>query len=646
MRKLVRAFCILVAAMGLAGEATASPPLETYGKLPALELVRLSPSGDRIAFIAVDGEHRRLFVRQVGGDALDVSDVGESKIWGLDWAGEDYVVVTGSGTVVQGNGIQTLWKNRARAEVIRAMIVNLKTRQVHQIFENDHNVFYQDIRRDYGARNIDGRWVEILAAWVKGALSFVKVDLETNAYKASAFNQYPYIVGNHFVDEAGAVAAGEGYDEPTRSWSLYSGPRLTRKVVTWPSLYDDIDIAGPGRLPQTVVVHKHDGAADDWFEADLTGAKPPTPIFEGRSVEDLLLDPSGIRLIGARLAGGANYVFFDPVVQRRFEAMKRAYAKYRVTLISYADELKRAVILTDGADDPGTYWLVDMASGHAQDLMSAYPGLEPKDVGPTQLFTYKAADGTALDGVLTLPPGSVAKNLPIVVMPHGGPIGVYDSVGFDWWAQAFASRGYAVFQPNYRGSGGHGKPLEEAGMGQFGRAMLTDIRDGFRALVDAGVADPKRACIVGASYGGYAALASVTILDEPYRCSVSYAGVTEVGAFMALGRYDDETAYGRSNQRFYGSKTPYGPDITSISPIRFAANAHAPILLIHGKDDVVLPVVNTYGMQSVLEKAGKPVEVKILESTDHWLTLEKTRIETIKASVAFVEAHNSVAPIP
>lgn len=396
-----------------------------------------------------------------------------------------------------------------------------------------------------------------------------------------------------------------------------------------------------------MLVHRHDDLQDDWFEVDLTGARAPEPLFQGQNVERPLLDPAGIRLIGAQLAGGVDYSFFDPRVQRRFNAMKHAYANYRVTLVSYANDLQKAVIYTDGADDPGTYWLIDMATGKSQDLMAAYPTLAPNDVGPTRLFAYKAADGMALDGVLTLPPGSNGAKLPLVVMPHGGPIGVYDSVGFDWWAQAFAARGYAVFQPNYRGSGGHGKAYQEAGMGQWGRGMLTDIRDGVRALADTGVVDPARACIVGASYGGYAALASVTVLNEPYRCAVSCAGVSEVGALMAEDSYNDDSWAGRSNQKFFGSKTPFGPNITSISPIRHADRANAPILLIHGKDDVVVPIVNSYGMEATLKKAGKTVELKVLESTDHWLTLEKTRIDTLAASVAFVEAHNpAAAPAP
>jgi dipeptidyl aminopeptidase/acylaminoacyl peptidase len=136
--------------------------------------------------------------------------------------------------------------------------------------------------------------------------------------------------------------------------------------------------------------------------------------------------------------------------------------------------------------------------------------IEPEQVGPISTVAYTAADGLELDGILTLPPGREAKDLPLVMLPHGGPH-AYDEVAFDWWAQAFASRGYAVFQPNFRGSTNRDDAFVRAGYGEWGRKMQSDISDGLQALADKGIVDPKRACIVGASYGGYAALAGVTL---------------------------------------------------------------------------------------------------------------------------------------
>jgi dipeptidyl aminopeptidase/acylaminoacyl peptidase len=225
-------------------------------------------------------------------------------------------------------------------------------------------------------------------------------------------------------------------------------------------------------------------------------------------------------------------------------------------------------------------------------------------------------------------------------MPHGGPLEIYDRIGFDWWAQAFASRGYAVIQPNYRGSGGHGLAFEEKGMGQWGRGMITDISDGVAALAKAGIIDPHRVCIVGASYGGYAALAGVTLQNGLYRCAVAVSPPTDAGAIMAEFGANPESASHRRGERLFGASNPYDPSVLAISPVRRAADADAPILLIHGKDDTRVPIVNSLAMKGALENAHKPVEMITLPGEDHFLSREATRIQTLEASVAFVEKHN------
>jgi dipeptidyl aminopeptidase/acylaminoacyl peptidase len=398
--------------------------------------------------------------------------------------------------------------------------------------------------------------------------------------------------------------------------------------------------AGAGRTPGTVLVTDNDGALDTWEEYALTPGAKATPLFAGVQVQELLHDPTSDLLIGGVLSGGQTAQFFDPRLQHRFDAARKAFANYQIALASFSTDLKRMVIKTDGADDSGTYWLIDMTTGKAEDLMGAYPAIEAKDVGPTRMFAYKAADGLALEGVLTLPPGSDGQALPLVVMPHGGPFDVNDVVGFDWWAQAFAGRGYAVFQPNYRGSSGYGLAFRDKGYGEWGRGMLSDMSDGVAALAKAGIIDPRRACIVGASYGGYAALAGVTIQHGLYRCAVSVSGVSDVGAVMNQMNFNDETAAGRYTQRFFGAKTPFDRAITDISPVRHAGAAEAPILMIHGQDDTRVPLVHSLAMRDALQKAHKTVELVITPGEDHFLSREATRVQTLEASVGWVEKYN------
>ncbi len=623
--------------------AHAAPPLEAYGKLPSLDLVRLSPSGDRLAYVAVNGEARQLFVRTVGGGALFVGNVGTSKIRAMEWAGEDYVLIEISATLKIGRRTVYKWDEQNRAELTELTVVNVNSHHTYQMFFKDNDRIFL-VGSLFNTRFVDGKWVDFVEVIGPGATDHIdRVDLETGKYSALPGDVSDF---NFLTDAAGKILARVKYDEHTQRLSVYSTPHDRDPVVSRLSPMGEVAFLGRGRTEGTILISEDGAEKDTIDEYPLEPNARPTRLFDGLEVETLFHDPITHTLIGAELSRGKGLSLFDPNLQKRFEAVGRAFPGLRVHLVSAAAGMSKIIVKTDGGDDPGTYWLIDMKTGKADDLMSAYPGIDPKDVGPERIFNYKAADGQALEGILTLPPGAAAKPLPLVLMPHGGPFGVHDEVGFDYWAQAFASRGYAVFQPNYRGSDGYGPQFLRAGYGQWGGKMLTDMTDGIAALAKAGVIDPKRVCIVGASYGGYAALAGVTIQKGFYRCAVAVSGVSDVRAAMMRDGYDSFRANGRLVQAYFGAESPGAKSLTDISPIEHAAQADAPILMIHGKDDTVVPFVNSHSMQAVLEKAGKVSELLPLEGEDHWWSHEATRLAILKASVAFVQKYNPASPLP
>ena len=223
------------------------------------------------------------------------------------------------------------------------------------------------------------------------------------------------------------------------------------------------------------------------------------------------------------------------------------------------------------------------------------------------------------------------------LLPHGGPHS-HDTESFDWWAQALASRSYAVFQPNFRGSTNRDEEFTQAGYGEWGGKMQSDISDALAHLAEQGIVDPSRACIVGASYGGYAALAGVTLQQGLYRCAVSVAGVSDVALMSRIERRESggsKTA-ARSLEQQLGPRSRY----RDISPRQHARRADAPILLIHGRDDVVVAYDQSLKMADALKDAGKPYEFLELQGEDHWLSTAETRLAMLKAAVAFVEKHN------
>jgi dipeptidyl aminopeptidase/acylaminoacyl peptidase len=325
-------------------------------------------------------------------------------------------------------------------------------------------------------------------------------------------------------------------------------------------------------------------------------------------------------------------------VQALWAKAKKPFKDLTVSFVSADQSWKRWILFTEGDGDSGTYYLVDLNAGSAEIVATAYPAVDVADVAPSKAVTYKAADGMALSGVLTLPPGKDPKNLPLVVLPHGGPK-ARDHLSFDWLAQAFASRGYAVFQPNFRGSDGFGAEYRAAGDGEWGRKMQTDISDGVAELARQGVVDRKRMCIVGASYGGYAALAGVTLQNGLYRCAVSYAGLSDMTLIMREAN-DGSNVYTRRWRVQMGAKSAADPIVRQVSPAAQAARADAPILLIQGTNDAVVEVAHERLMADALRAAKKPVEVVEIEGADHWLTGEAHRQQMLKAAVAFVEKHN------
>ena len=332
---------------------------------------------------------------------------------------------------------------------------------------------------------------------------------------------------------------------------------------------------------------------------------------------------------------------FDPALQSRFDKVRRAFKGELVQFVSASNNFDREIVRTTGPGDSGTYFYVDLTTGAAQAIGWNYPTILQADVGEVRTLTYKAADGQDIEAILTLPPGRDAKNLPLVVMPHGGPE-TRDYPGFDWWAQALASRGYAVFQPNFRGSDGYGMAFRDAGFGQWGRKMQTDLSDGVAELARQGIADPKRACIVGASYGGYAALAGATMEQGVYRCAVSVGGISSLPELLSWEdkRYGEESVEMRYDHKFLGVTSDGDPLLQALSPRHFADRADAPILLIYGQDDTVVEPLQSRAMVGALKAAHKPVEDLELPGEDHWLSRPATRTQMIKASVDFVMRNN------
>ncbi|WP_340646141.1 prolyl oligopeptidase family serine peptidase [Phenylobacterium sp.] len=631
--------CLVAAYVAAGSLAYAAPPLEAYGKLPAIDLVSLSPSGTRFALVARDGEARKIFVRRADGQAELVAPMGAAKVRSLEWAGDDHLLTTISATV--GSPISGL----VRQEWSAIYHFGIPQGPNYGVFQKS-KTYIDAVFGWYGSAKVGGKWYayvggisyeKVRTRSSQGAIQpdLYRIDLETrevDLLDTAGAGRRRWVVGAD-----GAVVGHSAYDARGLTYSLHNGTSrdafLTRRAGE-----GEFVLVGLGRTPGSLLVGQRGAETQVAREFRPGGPADGEVLLADASDSEALFDRETRLLIGMTSPLGAT--LFDPAHQRRVDAARKAFPNERTVLVDYDKTFDRMVMLTDGPKDSGTYWLVDIARKSATPIGYVRPEVKTADVGPMRVVSYKAGDGLAMDGILTLPPGREAKGLPLVVLPHGGPLVPGDKAGFDWWAQAFASRGYAVFQPNYRGTVGYGEPFRRAAYGQFGRKMQTDISDGVAALAAQGIVDPRRACIVGASYGGYAALAGVTVQQGLYRCAASVAGPTDMSKFIIWVR--TRTGMDQRSVRFWKelSGASEGQDLDEISPVRLAARADAPILLIHGRDDTVVPLEQSLLMEKALKQAGKSVELVNMAGEDHWLSGEPTRQLMLARTIAFVEQHN------
>jgi len=373
------------------------------------------------------------------------------------------------------------------------------------------------------------------------------------------------------------------------------------------------------------------------FEIALDGSLKKSLVLSRPDV-----DIDGLVRIGrAQRVVGATYVtdkrvaqYFDPDIEKLRTALGNALpGKPLISLLgSSADE--HDLLLFAGSDtDPGHYYVFHRATRHLESVLPARNELEGMTLASVKPVSYPAADSTQIPGYLTLPPGSDGKNLPAIVMPHGGP-GARDEWGFDWLAQFFAARGFAVLQPNFRGSTGYGDAWFQKNGFQSWRTAIGDVNDGGRWLVKQGIASPDKLAIVGWSYGGYAALQSAVLDPNLFKAIVAIAPVTDLEMLR-------QESLNFTNYRLVDAFIGHGVHVVEGSPARNASKIKAPVLLFHGDLDQNVNIQESRMMADRLKDAGDKVELVEFHNLDHYLDDSTARATMLRRADAFL--HSTLA---
>jgi dipeptidyl aminopeptidase/acylaminoacyl peptidase len=446
------------------------------------------------------------------------------------------------------------------------------------------------------------------------------------------------------LDEKGTVVARVDINDNSNRWQLFTYEDGKPRMI----LEDVSEMGMPLRMyglledGRIAAVDPHEGGARDTLLAidRKTGKTAPLHQVTGSDVAPLF-DRWKHRSIGVGwIEDLPKQHFFDAQLQEIYSAVQPLFADGYAILTSWSQDRSRVVVFGEHANDAGAWYVYEHGAKKLRSVGKAYPALTTlESLGDRQSIRFKARDGTSIPAYLTLPAGVEPKNLPMVLLVHGGPH-ARDTFMFDWWSSFYASRGYAVLQVNYRGSTGYGYDWFNAGRGGWGvGVMQTDVEDGVAALVKGGMVDGSRVCIVGGSYGGYAALAGATLTPDLYACAISVNGVADLERMRNAVERGDR---GKRSMVAEWWRKSMGDDVKqlrAVSPIENVEKAKAPVLIIHGADDTVVPIEQGRSMNSKLQRANKKVRYVELKGDDHWLSDAATRTTMLIETEKFLAEH-------
>ncbi|MEP2736043.1 MAG: prolyl oligopeptidase family serine peptidase [Erythrobacter sp.] len=612
------------------------PPListEHFAARPIFSDAEISPNGSQIAFEqTVDGKSQVRVIDAATRKQISTLKVAaDTRINWLRWAGDDRLLIS-----VSMNG---LWFGS---------LVRFSRLMLHEPATNSNAVL--------GPRNavVDGDDVMFVAE--DGTYALVSVQ-ETEYDYPSVFRyelkpdgavtevQKPQVnVWLWYADDKGDVRLGMGWRR--KRLYVYYRPDGTSEMKRIAKIKEgDADrfldvvqiVSGSdkgytleegenGRVGVRLFDYKTRQVVDTFYE---------NPEWD---VESIWLD-KGKPIAAFYTDDRSQIVWFDKEYEAFYANLKKALGDQQIFITSRSKDGNRLLISVGSESDPGVLYLFDRKAGTMDELTPYRPNIDFRHTARPKAFTYTARDGTKIRAFLTLPKGREAKNLPLIMHPHGGPFGVRDELRYDDQVQFLANRGYAVIQPNFRGSGGYGDEFFNLGFGQVGRGMQDDIDDAMDWAVAEGIADPSRVCVVGGSYGGYAALWAVLRNPERYRCAASWAGVTDWDKMLSYDRRVLSREAGkRWENRIEGDDKSL--DLDDVSPYKLAKTLNRPVLLAHGTADSNVPIKQ----YTIMEKAARKAPVKptslVIKGEGHSFSKAESEQKWYDALEVFLAEHN------
>lgn len=646
IRTFIISFAVILC---LPFSVVAAPSIADYGQLPTVQNMAISPSGNRVAYRKVDKSGDMVVVYSLKDNKVVVGiDVSENIPRALYFVSEDKLILN-----VTDRDRMTGYVNQT--DIGAAYIYNIKKKSLKLLLAPGNIVAPgQTYLSDIIGISSDNKKV-YMAAWAGEKLSSAAkanykrslLEVKMNRPRRPSYHATGSIhTIDYFLDSDGEPLIEERYSNDSNLHTV-----LVKKGKKWIEIYAEqhgIRVIIPVGVTadfQHLVVKKYNDDTNmlDYYLMSLKDGSLSSAGYtrKDRDAEHVLTDINRV-VYGVAYAGFTRqYKLNDSAQNKRLEQILAMFPDHTVELQSWSKDWKDLVIYAEGPNFPGDFYVFSEGKDPRY-ITTARPTIAPEDIHPIAELTFTARDGLKIPTLLTIPKGKIEniKDLPAVVLPHGGPES-YDRIKFDWLSQAIANNGYLVIQPQFRGSAGFGWDFQQAGHGEWGRKMQDDVTDSVKFMANKGFINLDRVCIVGWSYGGYAALAGGAFTPDLYSCVVSINGVSDINKMLSSAEY-----YAGSDhwvvsywQKLLAQGNVDDKHLKAISPIRSADKFQAPALLIYGENDDIVRGYQSENMHSKLQSHDKESKLVEIEDDNHGLETSTGRQKALTEIISFLNQH-------
>jgi len=641
MGKLFRGFLALIL-MATSGAAVAKEmPVEAFAALPSFSQARLSPDGTKIAYSVSLKGRKHVVVQTLDGQERKL--IAPSKDWELNsyrWANENTVIVNTGSLLNRREFAHKTYNTRLLSFIVDegkyVWLGKPKAQSTSNVNRNGLNQVSQLERvLDYLPNDPKNILME-LDYDLDGNVEVFRVNVKTG--KRKKVKKEVDGVQDWYTDQSSEIRFGTGYkganyDQPYAIFKGEDGKWASLRNAKWRENYE---IRGFTDEPGIVYVSGiTEYGTTGLFKLDISTGQIVDKIFSNEKVDfDYVTHDSATgKAVGVAYTDDfSRKRYFDKNYRTVQRSMDHAFKGAVTSIIGRAKDKQLYLIYVESDTNPGQYYFFDRSAKQVHFIAEVREKIDVEQTASTIKLSIPVRDGSEIPAYLTAPKGVKISNLPTIILPHGGPH-ARDDAEWDFWAQFYANRGYLVLKPNFRGSTGYGRAYEDKGVLQWGGLMQDDVIDATKWLIAEGKADPERICIVGASYGGYAALMGVIMEPGLYRCAVSINGVTN----LPLLKNDDKSTIGGNVWiKRMGLK---GKSDKSVSPYHHIEEVSAPILLMSSKDDQRVPYLMSSAMDKQLRKQKKSSKYVRIENGGHSMVTEKARLTMLRETEKFLAKH-------